>query len=178
MLDRMADEVAAEVSRLRVERDGLVADLAAARQQAATAQALAARTTDERDRIEELEQRLARAEGAVALLTGPNVRTVSLAGQEAAPSAHARAFVDPTGGRLVLYVYDLPPPPPGKTYQLWVILGGTPVSAGTFGVEADGRAHYESQPAASFGGEVTVAVTVEPAGGVPSPTGPMVLVGS
>jgi hypothetical protein len=148
------------------------------RRATADAQALAARTTDDAGRIEELQRRLARAEGVLALLTGPDVRTVSLAGQEAAPGAHARAFVDPSGGRLVLYVYDLPPPPPGKTYQLWVILGGTPVSAGTFGVEADGRAHYESQPAASFGGVVTVAVTVEPAGGVPSPTGPMVLVGS
>ena len=79
----------------------------------------------------------------------------------------------------MLVVYELPPPPPGRSYQLWVIVGGEPVSAGVFEVDA-GRA----QPATRrrtlppIEGPVTIAVTVEPAGGLPKPSGPMVLAGS
>jgi len=126
----------------------------------------------------ELERELARAEESVRALTSLTTQTVSLAGQGPAPDARARAFIDVPNRRLLLYVYDLPAPPPGRTYQLWVIVEGTPVSVGTFGVEPNGSARFDAEPLLSFEGGVTVAVTVEPEGGVPQPTGPMVLMGS
>jgi hypothetical protein len=173
-----AEEAATHVDRLRAERDAVQTKLAAAERSAAAAEAQLAEWRDLAARLEETQTRLAQAEDALALLTGPGIQTVSLAGQSAAPSARARAFLDPERGRLLLYVYDLPPPPAGKTYQLWVILGGMPIDAGTFGVQPDGRARYDARPVPGFEGDVTVAVTVEPAGGVPQPTGPMVLAGS
>ena len=39
----------------------------------------------------------------------------------------------------------LPPPPPGRVYQLWAIVGGTPVSAGTFVPGADGTSRVIAQ---------------------------------
>ncbi|MGH9463336.1 MAG: anti-sigma factor domain-containing protein, partial [Vicinamibacteria bacterium] len=102
----------------------------------------------------------------------------SLVGQGPAPGARATAFIDSPNRRLLLYVYNLPEPPPGRTYQLWVIVEGTPVSVGTFGVEPDGSTRFDAEPLPPFEGAVTVAVTVEPEGGVPQPTGPMVLMGS
>ncbi len=67
----------------------------------------------------------------------------------------------------------------GQTYQLWLIgAGSPPVSMGVFGVEPDGSGRLDTASVPAFTGEVTVAVTVEPAGGVPLPTGPMVLMGS
>ena len=77
-------------------------------------------------------------------------------------------------------MYDLPPLPEGQTYQLWVIVEGTPVSAGTFDVEPDGSARYDAEPLPPVEADaaVALAVTVEPAGGVPQPTGPMALVES
>ena len=103
---------------------------------------------------------------------------MSLDAQPAAPRARASAFLDSQNGRLFLYVENLDPLPPGQTYQIWLIVDGTPVSAGIFDVQPDGSARLNGEPLPGFEGTVTVAVTVEPEGGVPQPTGPMVLLGS
>ena len=124
--------------------------------------------------------RAAELESRLAMLTAPGARAVSLSGQGDSAGARARAFLDPDNGQLLLYVYDLPPLPAGQTYQLWVIVEGMPFSAGTFDVDPDGNARFDAEPLPTVdaGATVALAVTVEPAGGVPQPTGPMVLVES
>lgn len=59
-------------------------------------------------------------------------------------------------------------------------MDGTPVSVRTFDVGPDGNARLYGEPLPSFQDDVTinVAVTEEPDGGVPQPTGPMVLLGT
>lgn len=136
------------------------------------------RAGEERLAREALERDLGRLTETLEAFTAPATRAVNLAGQGDASGAAAKAFLDPENRRLFLYVYNLPPPPPGRTYQLWLIVGEAPVSMGTFGVEPDGRGRLDTASLPAFEGDVTVAVTVEPAGGVPQPTGPMVLVGS
>ena len=125
-----------------------------------------------------LEQERNRLQQWVATFTAPATRAVALAGQGSASGAQAKAFLDPANGRLFLYVYNLPPPPPGRTYQLWLIVGGKPVSAGLFDIQPDGTGRMTGEPLPAFAGTVTVAVTEEPAGGVPQPTGPILLLGS
>jgi hypothetical protein len=105
----------------------------------------------------------------------PAARAVALAGAEGVPAARGRAFVEPVGHRIVLLVYDLPPPPPGRTYQLWTIEGGKPASAGTFATSDAGRARHAIATPEQLGDAIFLAVTVEPAGGVPQPTGPIVM---
>jgi len=161
----------------------LLMTLAAAATLAAVGLGLYARTLQQRadnERIarEASERELGSLTETLEAFTAPTTRAVSLSGQGDAQGAAARAFLDPENRRLFLYVYNLPPPPPGRTYQLWLIVGGAPVSMGTFGVEPDGRGRLDTASIPTFEGEVTVAVTVEPSGGVPQPTGPMVLVGS
>lgn len=122
--------------------------------------------------------RIAELESRLATLTAPGARAVSLSGQGESIGARARAFLDTDTRQLLLYVYDLPPLPDGQTYQLWVIVEGMPISAGTFDVQPDGSARFAAEPlpAVEADAAVALAVTVEPAGGVPQPTGPMVLV--
>jgi anti-sigma-K factor RskA len=124
------------------------------------------------------EQKLATAFDTLEVLTGASGRTVALAGAGPAKGASARAFVDPEAGRLLLYVYGLPPAPPEHTYQLWVIVGGRPISAGVFDVSSEGETRFDAQTVDDLAPGVGVAVTIEPEGGVSAPTGPMVLVGS
>ena len=50
--------------------------------------------------------------------------------------------------------------------------------AGVFDADASGRAIFESSDLSAIGAAENFAVTVEPRGGVPAPTGPIVLVGS
>lgn len=124
------------------------------------------------------EEEAANLRTLVETFTSPRNQAVSLVGQDAAPQARATAFVDASAGRLYLYVENLPSLPSDQTYQIWVIADGDPVSVGLFDVAADGTARMDSQPLPSVQGSVTVAITVEPAGGVPQPTGAMVLVGT
>lgn len=133
---------------------------------------------EERLTRERVESELRSLEAMLEAFTAPDTLTVSLEGQGSTPDAKAKAFLDPQRGRLFLYVYGLPAPPPGHTYQLWLIADDTPVSIGVFTVDPGGGGRLDADRVPSFRGAVTVAVTVEPAPGVPQPTGPMVLLGS
>jgi len=160
---------------LGLEVGDLRGALAGEEETVARLEAALADASAERDR---LAGRLAASERTLGDLTSRETRTVALAGTEHAPAAAARAFLDPENRRLVLVVYELPPPPPGRSYQLWVIVGGDPVSAGVFDVDPEGRTRYETTGVPAVEGPVTIAVTVEPAGGLPKPSGPLVLAGS
>lgn len=69
--------------------------------------------------------------------------------------------------RAVLVVDGLPPAPEGKTYQVWVVQGGAPVSGGLFASEGGAVTVAVSEPVAAG---AVVAVTVEDAAGAEAPT--------
>jgi len=81
--------------------------------------------------------------------------------------ANGQLVVTPEGD-AALIVNDLAAAPSGKTYEAWVIEGGTPKSAGTF---AGGGAQTAFALTRTVPEGSTVAVTIEPAGGSESPTG-------
>lgn len=122
--------------------------------------------------------RLAELAATVELVTSPDTRRILLAGLGPAEGASATALVDPRRGIARFTALGLPEPPPGHTYQLWTITAETgPVSAGVFEVDDSGRGELEVAAVPPPGQAVTWAVTIEPAGGVPAPTGEMVLRG-
>ena len=87
----------------------------------------------------------------------PNARVHETADGE------ANLVVTPTG-RAALVVRRLAPAPRGKDYEIWVIEDGVPRSAGLF--ERPGVAMLSRRVARGQ----TVAVTLEPDGGVEAPT--------
>lgn len=108
-----------------------------------------------------------------ALRTPPEIAT--LAQIEAAPDAQeasgelsgggqATLHWSPSVGEAVIVASGLPAIDSGRTFEMWFVRDGTPISAGTFDA-ADGEA------TAVLAGDVqvgdTVAVTVEQAGGAP-----------
>jgi anti-sigma-K factor RskA len=102
---------------------------------------------------------LARERATAAVLAHP-------AAESSLTGASGRLVVG-ADGDAVLVVSDVPPVPAGKTYQVWVIDGGNPVSGGLFSpdggtlaVPVDGRVRDGS----------VVAVTVEDDGGASAPT--------
>ena len=68
--------------------------------------------------------------------------------------------------------------PSARVYQLWAIAGGQPISAGTFVPDAQGRYELVADVPSLLERPAALAVTVEPQGGVPSPTGPKYLLGA
>ena len=115
---------------------------------------------------------------ALSILTAGDMRRIELAGSDAWRAAAARAYWSPSRG-LLLVADQLPVPPPGRIYQVWVIGGTTPVSAGLLGSERTGRGMLIAPPPGGLpSGTVTVAVTDEPPGGLPAPSGSIRLAGS
>jgi anti-sigma-K factor RskA len=117
------------------------------------------------------------AEGRLAVLLASDMTQVNLEGQPVAPGASGRAFMSRSRG-LVFTASALPPAPAGRIYQLWVVTSQAPVSAGLLEVDASGTvAQQFPAPELSGAAPAAVAVTLEPAGGVPAPTGDKYLVG-
>ena len=113
----------------------------------------------------------------VEIIRDPATEIVALAGLEPAPGSRARVIWNERGGGL-LVAPGLPPAPAGKTYQLWAIVGKqAPVSAGVFSVDAKGSGSLRVPTLAGVGKVDVFAVTLEPAGGLPAPSGPMYLAG-
>lgn len=127
------------------------------------------------ERVQAENQALARI---LDVVQSDPLRVVALAGLEAAPAARGRILWAPGKRQAVLHAFDLPRPPAGKDYQLWVIVGGTARSEGVFPVGDDGRATHVLPEAPAAGGASAFSVTLEPAGGMPQPTGDTVLLGA
>jgi anti-sigma-K factor RskA len=132
----------------------------------------------ERQRRVAVEERLTGLSRVVATIEAPLVRSLALAGQGEFRAALAKAYIEPESGRLILYAHNLPPVPDGRTYQIWVIVEDEHRSAGVFRSDSQGEAKYDTGRLPDLEGPVTVAVTLEPEGGAPQPTGPVVLAGS
>lgn len=124
-----------------------------------------------------LKQETERQQSLVALLRDPATQVVALSGLEPARGAKARMLWHATAGGL-LVAQGLPPAPEGKAYELWAIAGaGAPQPAGVFTVDAKGFGSLRVAPLQAAGAVDTFAVTLEPAAGVPAPTGAMYLAG-
>jgi anti-sigma-K factor RskA len=159
--------VRSEVVGLRTELASASAELANTVERLARSEAQLAVAT----------RSVATAEARMVVLTAPDMRQVNLAGQPAAPTASGRAFLSRARG-LVFTATDLPPLPPGRGYQLWVVTPTAPVSVGMVQVDNTGRAAQAFPTPATQGPIAAVAVTIEPEGGVPAPTGDRYLVGT
>lgn len=136
----------------------------------------AARLANAEADVRDARTSLVRAQAETAVLTAPDVTRVDLAGQVTAPSAVARAYWSRTRG-LVLSASRLPDLPPDRTYQVWVLTDDAPVSAGLLRPDADGRGAAVFDTPRGVTEPRGVAVSVEPEGGVPAPTGAIVLAG-
>jgi anti-sigma-K factor RskA len=109
------------------------------------------------------------ARSAMAVLAAPDVARIDLAGQPAAPQARARALWSRDRG-MVFTASNLPPLPAGRIYQVWVVTPAAPISAGLLAPDAGGGGSVYFSTAPDIPTPVALAVTLEPAGGVPAPT--------
>jgi anti-sigma-K factor RskA len=127
--------------------------------------------------ISELTTALKQQKQEIAWLRDPSVQLALLTGLQPAPGAKGKMLWNPSQSKGIFYANWLPALPPGKSYQLWVIGKGGPVSAGVFDPNAGGSAVVTVSDVAFRGGALQFAVTIEPRGGLPKPSGEMVLAG-
>lgn len=126
---------------------------------------------------DQLKAELRSQQAVVAILRDPATQVVALAGLPPAPDARARMMWHEKAGG-VFVATGLPAAPAGKAYQLWAIAGSNaPVSAGVFSVDASGAGSLSVRPLPGVTTVNAFAVTLEPAGGLPAPSGEMYLLG-
>ena len=125
---------------------------------------------------EQQQQQLRDARELAGLITAGDTITVALAPQPGQPNGSARVTYSAKMGML-MYEGEIAPAPAAKSYQLWLFpAAGKPISAGVFNPANDRPGHWMMKVPQGIAAK-TFAVTLEPAGGVPQPTGPLVLVG-
>jgi len=129
-------------------------------------------------RVVELESRMNAQQTLIASFTSEG-RVVNLAGQGETPQARGRIFWNEADRRWHVFVTNLAPASSNRSYQLWFVpVTGNPVSAQVFNTTADGSAEIDIPLPAGITTLKAAAVTEEPAGGSPLPTGKFVLLGS
>jgi hypothetical protein len=163
------------VRRIEARLDDASARVAVAERQVvettrlANQEVTAARQDADRQ-ITEARQLAQRAETVGAVLTAPDLIRFNLTSVETVgPSA--QLLWSRTRG-LVLSGSRLPAAPPESTYQLWLVTKSQSVGAGLFVPDDAGRATLvvDAPPRVS-GAVVGAAVTIEPSGGRPTPSG-------
>jgi anti-sigma-K factor RskA len=105
-----------------------------------------------------------------------SIRLIKLEGQEPAPDAVADIYWDTTANRWIVNA-NLPPPPPGKVYQLWFVTPDSQVSAGLIKPDQSGHGIALVPLPASIGQVAGAAITLEPEGGSAKPTLPIYALG-
>ena len=128
--------------------------------------------------LEKTQKDLDRSNEFFKIVTSPGARVMELAGTPQASGATAKLAYDKTG-HAMLVAHGLPGVPQGKEYQLWFIVSGKPPMPGnSFAPDDKGSATSTDQmPEPALDADV-FAITLEPAGGVESPTGAMYLITS
>jgi anti-sigma-K factor RskA len=137
---------------------------------------ISARADASERELTSVRQSAAEAQTLVVVLASSDLIRVDLTGQPSAPMATARAFWSRSRG-LIFTASSLPPLPAGRTYQLWIVTPDAPVSAGLLRPGERGDVHAVLTVPRDVARVAAVAVTIEPEGGMPAPTGEKYLVG-
>jgi hypothetical protein len=168
-----------QVVALQADMDKTKHDLETARSDSSTTQtrlaALQQQVTDYEARIGALTNQIQQAQLNEQFIKSPDLQLVTLQTKNQ-PAASGHILWDPATSKWLFVANGLKDPGPGKTYELWIITD-KPIQAGTFKVNAAGEATLLVDLPAGL--HITqAAVTDEPAGGVPAPTGQMQLAGN
>lgn len=110
---------------------------------------------------------LTRVSQAFAILTAADT-TVTAFGA-AQPKPTGKVFVSPSQG-VLLIAANLPPAPPGKAYEMWIVKHGQANAAGMFQSAPDAGALHIQR--GSVENTDAVAVTLENEAGADQPTSP------
>ena len=135
---------------------------------------------EQQARISELQNEVQQKEELLSILESREVDLVIMSGMEVNPNGYGKVIWDSESNRALLQVSNLPAVPSDKDYQLWIIKNNKPVSAGVFAVnnpEKDSFFKIEEMAAGEQAADA-FAITMEPKGGMPQPTGDMYLMGN
>lgn len=108
-------------------------------------------------------------EDVLAFVKHKNTNAIYLEGQQAAPDSYARVYVNTLTNQTSVDLSGLPEPPQGHVYQIWA-LTLDPLTPTSIGIADDTKANNGIHTVQTFEGAQAFGITLEPAGGSPTPT--------
>ena len=100
-------------------------------------------------------------------------------GLKTPPPPSGKAIYSRQRGGLIFLASNLSPVAANKAYELWLVPAeGTPIPAGVFKPDSRGRATVVNPPLPAGVEAKAFAITIEPEQGSPTPTSPIIMVGS
>lgn len=109
------------------------------------------------------------AEEALAVVRDKATNTIYLEGQQVSPDSYAKVYVNAQTNQTHVDLSGLPEPPKGQVYQVWA-LKLDPLTPTSIGIVDDTKANNGIHTVQTFEGAQAFGITLEPAGGSPSPT--------
>jgi anti-sigma-K factor RskA len=114
-----------------------------------------------------------------APLIAPEAQRVTLVAMKTPPQPQGKAFYLRNRSSLLFMANNMPPLPPQKAYELWLIpMQGAPIPAGMFKPDARGSATVVNPPLPAGMEAKAFAITVENEAGATTPTLPIVMMGT
>jgi anti-sigma-K factor RskA len=118
-----------------------------------------------------LASKLTAAKREIDDIVSPWTKVIAMVGDET-PKANAKVVWDTKANQWVIHIFNLPPPPSDKQYQLWYVTKKAKISAWVFSTDEQGQTVLKlTLPPEALAGLAATAVTLEPKGGSPQPTG-------
>ncbi|CAN5571679.1 hypothetical protein BH11BAC2_BH11BAC2_26100 [soil metagenome] len=103
----------------------------------------------------------------LAAISKPEIKKILLAGNDKLPGINTTVFWDSLSHAVYINTEAIPTLPSGKQYQLWALKDGKPIDAGVFDGNLSNATLIRVK---DIDGAQAFAVTIEPTGGLPSPT--------
>lgn len=114
-----------------------------------------------------------------APIIAPEAQHVTLVAAKTPPQPQGKAFYLRNRSSLVFLANNMPPLPPQKAYELWLIpTSGSPIPAGVFKPDAHGSASVVNPPLPAGVEAKAFAITIENEAGATTPTMPIVMMGA
>ncbi len=110
--------------------------------------------------------------------SAPGLSLIVLVGVDAGAGAYGTVVLDREDNGGVLAVRGLRRLDAAHTYQLWLYRESEQRSGGTFAVSTEGYGNLLLDVPVDFKGFTSIGITVEPAGGSPTPSGTLVAKGA
>lgn len=111
--------------------------------------------------------RLNNMQQSLAVMSNPDISRVMMKGVEKSPESLAVIYWNKQSKEVYVEVKSLPKLEDGKQYQLWAIVDGKPVDAGMLPLNDTDSTMIKMK---DFESAQAFAITIEKAGGSPSPT--------
>lgn len=127
--------------------------------------------------LDSVTARLAQREQTLNEILEPDMQ-LSLLTATGNPDPRVQLFWNPKKNLAIVHAFRLSQAPAGRVYQLWFIKDGKAIPSVTFNSEPSGHALVQDITVPPGSGITNAALTIEPEGGSPQPTSPVMMIGT